>query len=77
MVLVILVIIITFGMRQAWWAYSDIFFAFMMVFCQLVAVYIEKFNSHAFRTLQMCALIFGALMILALIGEFIAFQVMG
>lgn len=72
--LIILVIILTYGSRTVWWAFIDEFFAFMMIFCQLVAVYIMKLSPAAGKKLQICALVFGILMVLALIGEFIAYQ---
>lgn len=76
LILIFLVMIFTFGMREVWWAFIDEFFAFMMIFCQLVALYIEKFNSRATHKLQICAAVFGVLMILAFIGEYIAYQVL-
>ena len=76
LILIFIVMVFTFGMREVWWAFIDEFFAFMMIFCQLVALYIEKFNSRATRKLQICAAVFGVLMILAFIGEYIAYQVL-
>jgi hypothetical protein len=75
-ILILLVMIFTFGMREAWWTFIDVFFAFMMVFSQLMALYIEKLDVRACRKLQMCAAVFGVLTILALIGEYIAYQVL-
>lgn len=77
MALVILIIIVTFGLRQVWWAYIDVFFAFMMVFSQLVSLYIEPLSLSSAKKLRNCAMLFGVLMILSLIGEFIAFQAIG
>jgi len=73
-IFIIVVIALTFKMREVWWAFFDEFFAFMMVFCQLVAVYIARYNSNACRKLHTCAAVFGIIMILALIGEFITYQ---
>lgn len=73
--LTLLVIILTFRLREAWWSFIDIFFMFMMAFCHLVAVYIGKYNQSAFKKLHLFAMIFEVLMILAFIGEFIAYQV--
>lgn len=75
LVLVLLVIILTFQLRPAWWAFIDEFFMFMTVFCHLVAVYIEKFSNSAFKKLQMAAFISAVLMILSFVGEYIAYQV--
>ena len=73
--IVIAVIVITFQYRQAWWSFIDLFFAFMMVFCQLAGLYIKSFNPYAGKKLQTFACIFLILMILAFIGEYIAYQV--
>ena len=74
MVIVVIVIIITYQYRQAWWSFIDLFFAFMMVFCQLAGLYIKRFNPYAGKTLQSISAICFALMILAFIGEYIAYQ---
>jgi len=70
-VLVVLIIIFTFRSRHVWWAFIDEFFMFMAAFCQLVAVYIERFNRNSFRKLQFFAIIFGILMVIAIIIEII------
>ena len=73
--IVVIVIITTFQYRQAWWSFIDLFFAFMMVFCQLVGLYIKRFNLYAGKTLQNIAAICLVLMVLAFIGEYIAYEV--
>ena len=75
LVIVVIVIITTFEYRQAWWSFFDLFFAFMMVFCQLASLYISKFNRYAGKKLQTCAAIFLILMVLAFIGEYIVYMV--
>lgn len=75
MAIVVLVIITTFEYRQAWWSFIDLFFAFMMVFCQLAGLYIKRFNPYAGKTLQSIAMICLVLMILAFIGEYVVYQV--
>lgn len=74
--IVIIVIVTTYQYRQAWWSFIDLFFAFMMVFCQLAGLYIGKFNPYAGKKLQSFAFIFLVLMILAFIGEYIAYEVL-
>lgn len=74
LLLVVVVIITTFNSRPAWWAFFDEFFAFMMVFSQLAALYIYKFSRYAGKKLQVIAAICGGLMILSFIGEFIAYE---
>lgn len=72
--IVIIVIVTTFQFRQAWWSFIDLFFAFMMVFCQLAGLYIKRFNPYAGKTLQSIAAICLVLMVLAFIGEYVAYQ---
>lgn len=74
LILMVLVIVLTFAWRPVWWCFCDEFFGFMAVFCQLVAVYIRKFNYPAFRKLQNFAAIFLILGVVALIVEFILWQ---
>lgn len=75
MAIVVIVIITTFEYRQAWWSFIDLFFAFMMVFCQLAGLYIGRFNSYAGKTLQSIAAICLVLMVLAFIGEYVVYEV--
>lgn len=75
LLLIILLIVVTFRLRQAWWAFADIFFVFMMAFCHLTAVYLAKANPYASRKLDLTALVFAVLMIIALIVEFILYQI--
>ena len=75
LMVIIAVIVLTFSIRPVWWTFFDEFFAFMMIFCQLVALYIMKFNQFAGKKLQVCAAVFGVLTILSLIAEFIIYQV--
>lgn len=74
LVLVIALIVITFSMRSVWWSFFDLFFIFMMVFAHLAALYLRKFSPAASATLDRVALVCGCLTILAIIGEYIAFQ---
>lgn len=74
LVLVVLVIVLTFGLRPVWWAFIDEFFLFMMAFTFFVSVMFGKYNLNAKRKLQKISFICGILWIVSLIGEFIAFQ---
>lgn len=69
MIIVIAVMVLTFALRTAWWAFTDIFFAFMMAFMHLLAVYFHKVVGIS-RQLEMAALVCGVLMIISLIVEF-------
>lgn len=75
--IVIIVIVTTFQFRQAWWSFIDLFFAFMMVFCHLAGLYIGRFNPYAGKRLRSIGGICLILMILAFIGEYIAYQIIG
>lgn len=67
--IVIALLVLTFNMRGAWWEYIDIFFAFLMTFTHLLAVYFQKLTGIS-RQLDMTALVCGLLMIISLIVEF-------
>ncbi|MDE6443164.1 MAG: hypothetical protein K2K64_01895 [Muribaculaceae bacterium] len=54
-----------------YWTLADEFCAFMMVFCQLIAVYMNKYAPDAGSKLSACAAIFGVLMIISFIVEYI------
>lgn len=73
--IVVIVIVLTFQYRQYWWSFIDLFFAFMMVFCQLAGLYIKRFNNYAGKTLQNISFICMVLMVLAFIGEYITYTV--
>lgn len=73
--LIILVFALTFRMREVWWAFFDIFFAFMMAFCHLAATYIGSLLPPAGRKLDIFAVVFGILAVAALIGENIAYDI--
>lgn len=71
---VVTVICVTFSLREQWWSFIDIFFAFMMVFSHLLALYLGKMSKSAAGKLDRLSLIFGIMTILAIIGEYIAWQ---
>lgn len=74
LLIVVVVMVLSYNPLAPWWSYSDEFFAFMMVFCQLISVYIVALSAKAVHKLQVCAAVFGILLILALIAEFFIFQ---
>lgn len=75
MLLVVLVIIVlTFKMRTQWWAMTDLFFIFMAVFAHLMALLLGSYSPVASRKLDVAALVCACLGVVALIGEYIAFQ---
>lgn len=73
--LVVLVLILTFSMRMVWWSFIDIFFLFMAAFAHLTASYLGKINPYASRMLDTCAfwMLIGG--IIALLAEFVAWQI--
>lgn len=72
--LIVIMLVLTFSLRWAWWAFFDLFFFFMMVFCHLVAVYIQSYSRMASSKLEIAAFVCGILGILSLIGEYTAWQ---
>lgn len=73
--LVIVLLVVTFKMRTVWWAFIDIFFAFMAAFVNLVAVTVSRINPKVSGMLNTWTLIFCILFIVAFIGEWIAFYI--
>lgn len=72
--IIICVCVLTFSLRVVWWSFFDLFFAFMMVFCHVIALTIEKYNGFASAKLEKIAMVMAVMTVVALIGEFIAFQ---
>lgn len=77
MLLIVVAVIITVSMKyvESIWDYLSIFCAFMMVFCHLMALNLKKMSLNASRKLDIAALIFGFLTILAIILIFILYMV--
>ncbi|MCM1377663.1 MAG: hypothetical protein NC097_00235 [Clostridium sp.] len=75
LILVIAAICLTFSMRQAWWCFIDIFFAFMMAFCHLLSLTMQRMSPIACVKLDKGALVFGILAVLSFIGEYITMQI--
>ena len=74
LLITVAVLVISFDVSREWWAYLDIFFAFMMCFVHLLAVYMRKVPRMSSQ-LDMCALVFGILTIIAIIGIYIAYAI--
>lgn len=72
--LIIILAVLTFGLREAWWCFIDLFFLFMMAFLHVVALSIRKYNSVAARQLDSIAGVCGIFGIVALVAEFIVRQ---
>lgn len=70
---VVILIIVTFDVHTPLWGYADEFCAFMMVFSHLMSIYLMKMSRAASRKLDIIALVFGALMVIALICEYFIF----
>lgn len=73
---VIAVIVFTYKMRTEWWCFIDLFFAYMMAFCHVIALTIAKYNQFASKKLEISAAVMGVLMILSLIGEIVASRIL-
>lgn len=72
MLLIAIVLVCTFSLRPAWWAFIDIFFFFMMAFCHAVACTAARMGNVA-KQLDLVALVCGILGIVALLAEGIAY----
>ena len=72
--LIIALAVLTFGLREAWWCFIDLFFLFMMAFLHVVALSIRKYNSIASRQLDSISGICGIFGVVALIAELIVWQ---
>lgn len=73
-VLVLVLLVVLFPLLEVWWEFIPLFFAFMAVFCHLMAVMIKKLNGIASAKLDMAALVCGILAVCAIIGVYVAFQ---
>lgn len=77
LVIVVFLIILTVSLRivNEVWEYSSLFCAFMTVFCHLMALNLRKMSLAASRKLDVIALVFGILTVIAIIVIFILGQV--
>lgn len=67
--IIIVAIIVVFVVQHApWWFFIGLFFAYMSVFSNLMALLLGPRNPYAERTLTKCAYIFGSLFVASLIG---------
>lgn len=68
---------ITFQFRCSlgWWAFADCFALFMTCFTWLMSIVVGKIIPHSGKILQKAALVFAILFVIALIAEFIVYQV--
>ena len=76
LILIIVILVCTFQLRSYWWAFCDIFFAFMMVFLHGAAILFRKMNPASSRRLDFLALICGILTVVSLIVEWALYQFM-
>lgn len=74
LIAVIVITVLTKIYYAPYWALIAPFFAFMMVFCHLMALMTKKVNPYVSGKIDKCALFCGLLLILAIIGEAIAFE---
>lgn len=76
MILIIFLIIITVSLKiiDNLWDLSALFCAFMAIFCHLMALNLVKMSKSAAAKLDIAALIFGILTILAIILIFILYM---
>ena len=79
MVLVLFALVVALAFKQIiyWWGYIDLFCMFMAAFCHLTALYLRRMSVKAGEKLDDIAMLFLFLMALAVIGERIAYQIVG
>lgn len=70
MVLVMVVVVMIALMNPEWWEYIPVFFAFMMAFFHLLAVFMVRVPRMS-KLLDLWAFAFGVLMIVSIIGVYI------
>ncbi|MCH5216978.1 MAG: hypothetical protein J1F07_00265 [Muribaculaceae bacterium] len=71
LVIILIIVAICTRVVSSIWEYSTIFLAFMAVFCHLAALLLAGMSKAAGKKLDMAALVFGVLAIIALIVVFI------
>lgn len=69
LVLILVWLVYLAFVQMPWWNFISVFFAFMMVFCHLAALYLNNTSNAASRKLDLIALIMGILFIVAIIVE--------
>ncbi|MDE5674970.1 MAG: hypothetical protein K2I44_06480, partial [Muribaculaceae bacterium] len=74
-ILTISVVVILSVYHAQWWCFIPIFFMFMSAFCELAVAYLSRISIQAANSLRSCALVFGILTILSIIGVFIYWQI--
>lgn len=67
MVLVVAVLVLTALTNPEWWDYLPVFFAFMMAFFHLMAVFMGRIPNIS-KLLDLWAFVFAILMVAAIIG---------
>lgn len=67
LVLIVMWLVFQLNTPEPWWSYISIFFAFMMTFCHLAALYVWKISKAASRKLDVVALVMGVLFVISLI----------
>lgn len=72
---IVLWIVMQLRTPDPWWTYLSIFFAFMMVFCHLAALYLFSISWRASHKLDSLSILCGILFVVALVATYIASQV--
>ena len=71
--LVVVLLVVTFRMRVVWWAFIDIFFAFMATFVNVLSVSVCRINPVVADKLNTAAFILGILFIVSFVVEWALF----
>lgn len=72
----IVYIVVTFRFRRelGWWAFTDCFALFMMIFTWLMSLLISRMVPHSGQLLSRIALFFGVLFVIALVVEYFVYS---
>lgn len=76
LLIALIVLVCTFRLRTVWWEFFDVFFMFMATFINVVAVSVARINPIVSKKLNTCTLVFVILWVVALIGEWVAFEIL-
>ncbi len=74
LIVAVLIIVLTFSMRAAWWQFIDVFFLFMCAFTRLLSVYFAGISPVASRKLNTVSLVCCIGFVVAFVVEFFIMQ---
>ncbi len=69
LILMVILVVLTALLHAPWWSYIDVFFAFLMAFFHLLAVYMAKATAISHK-LDLWAFIFMICAVIGFIAEY-------